>query len=96
MYGQNHDESLWGVPYAFRPGRFLERRVERDELIPQGGGDPATGHRCPGEGITVGGLEALAVRLARMEYTVPEQNLTISPRRVPTRPHSGVLLAGIR
>ncbi len=96
VYGQNHDESLWGDPYAFRPERFLGRPVGRDELIPQGGGDPATGHRCPGEGITVGVLEALAVRLARMEYTVPQQNLTIPLHRVPTRPHSGVLLAGIR
>ena len=96
VYGQNHDESLWGDPYAFRPRRFLERPVERDELIPQGGGDPAAGHRCPGEGITVGVLEALAVRLARTEYTVPEQNLAIPLHRVPTRPHSGVLLSGVR
>lgn len=96
VYGQNHDESLWGDPYAFRPQRFLERPVERDELIPQGGGDPGAGHRCPGEGITVGVLEALAVRLARMEYTVPEQNLTIPLHRVPTRPHSGVFLSGVR
>ncbi|MEZ3180626.1 cytochrome P450 [Streptomyces pimonensis] len=96
VYGQNHDESLWGDPYAFRPQRFLERSAERDELIPQGGGDPGAGHRCPGEGITVGVLEALAVRLARTEYTVPEQNLTIPLHRVPTRPHSGVLLSGVR
>ncbi|MGW4026840.1 cytochrome P450, partial [Streptomyces sp. NPDC005009] len=40
--------------------------------------------------------EALAVRLARMEYTVPEQNLAIPLHRVPTRPHSGVLLSGVR
>ncbi|WP_081240846.1 cytochrome P450 [Streptomyces viridosporus] len=96
VYGQNHDESLWGDPYAFRPQRFLERPAERDELIPQGGGDPATGHRCPGEGVTLGVLEALAVRLARLEYTVPEQNLTIPLNRVPTRPHSGVLLTDVR
>lgn len=96
VYGQNHDEELWGDPYAFRPQRFLERPAGHDELIPQGGGDPAAGHRCPGEGATVGVLEALAVRLARLEYTVPEQNLTIPLNRVPTRPHSGVLLTGVR
>ncbi|MEV8596043.1 cytochrome P450 [Streptomyces sp. NPDC052012] len=96
VYGQNHDESLWGDPYAFRPQRFLDRPVERDELIPQGGGDPRTGHRCPGEGITIGVLEALAVRLARMEYTVPEQNLAIPLHRIPTRPHSGFLIADVR
>ncbi|MFE9773202.1 cytochrome P450 [Streptomyces sp. NPDC005931] len=96
VYGQNHDEALWGDPYAFRPQRFLNRPVERDELIPQGGGEPRTGHRCPGEGITIGLLEALAVRLARLEYTVPEQDLTIPLHRVPTRPRSGVVVSGVR
>jgi fatty-acid peroxygenase len=96
VYGQNHDEKLWGDPYAFRPQRFLERPVERDELIPQGGGDPGAGHRCPGEGVTVGLLEALATRLARLEYTVPEQDLTISLRRVPARPRSGFTVTGVR
>ncbi|NGO08891.1 cytochrome P450 [Streptomyces sp. HC44] len=96
VYGQNHDKGLWGDPYAFRPGRFLERPVERDELIPQGGGDPRTGHRCPGEGIAVGLLEALATRLARLEYDVPDQDLTIPLRRIPTRPRSGVVIAGVR
>ena len=95
VYGQNHDETLWGDPYAFRPRRFLERSVGRDELIPQGGGDPATGHRCPGEGLTVGLLETLTAQLARMEYTVPDQNLAISLHRVPALPHSGVVLAGV-
>ncbi|MET7454348.1 cytochrome P450 [Streptomyces sp. NPDC005574] len=96
VYGHNHDEKLWGDPYAFRPQRFLERSVERDELIPQGGGDPRTGHRCPGEGATIGLLESLAVRLARLEYTVPEQDLSISLRRVPARPRSGFVISGPR
>ncbi|WP_345636769.1 cytochrome P450 [Streptomyces thinghirensis] len=96
VYGQNHDEKLWGDPYTFRPERFLERPADPDELIPQGGGDPATGHRCPGERVTVGLLESLAVRLARLEYTVPEQDLRISLRRVPTRPRSGFAVTGVR
>ncbi|MES9523209.1 cytochrome P450 [Streptomyces capoamus] len=96
VYGQNHDEELWGDPYAFRPQRFLDRPVERDELIPQGGGDPRAGHRCPGEGLTIGLLEALAVRLARLEYTVPEQDLGIPLGRVPTRPRSGFVMTGVR
>ncbi len=25
VYGQNHDEDLWGDPYTFRPERFLDR-----------------------------------------------------------------------
>ncbi|MEU1053199.1 cytochrome P450 [Streptomyces sp. NPDC005876] len=96
VYGQNHDEALWGDPYAFRPERFLDRAVRADDLIPQGGGDPRTGHRCPGERVTVGLLEALAVRLARLEYTLPGQDLSIPLRRIPTRPRSGVVLTGVR
>ncbi|WP_093802137.1 cytochrome P450 [Streptomyces sp. Wb2n-11] len=89
LYGQNHDAQLWGDPYTFRPDRFLAHPVERDELIPQGGGDPTTGHRCPGEAITLALLEALSLRLARLDYKVPDQDLTIPLGRVPTRPRSG-------
>ncbi|OVZ99764.1 cytochrome [Streptomyces sp. CS113] len=95
VYGQNHDEELWGDPYAFRPERFLDRPPAPDELIPQGGGDAATGHRCPGERVTVGLLESLAVRLARLDCTVPEQDLRIPLRRVPTRPRSGFVVTGV-
>ncbi|MEU9981011.1 cytochrome P450 [Streptomyces sp. NPDC050856] len=96
LYGQNHDAGLWGDPYAFRPERFLERPVERDELVPQGGGDPSTGHRCPGEAVTIALLEAVCVRLSRLEYDVPPQDLTIPLRRVPTRPRSGLTITGVR
>jgi fatty-acid peroxygenase len=97
LYGQNHDRELWGDPYAFRPERFLdERRQVRDigafELVPQGAGDPRTGHRCPGEMISVAVLSALAVRLARLEFDVPEQDLDIPLSRIPARPRSGIVL----
>lgn len=96
VYGQNHDAGLWGDPYAFRPDRFLEHPAERDELIPQGGGDPRTGHRCPGEGVALGLLESLAVRLAGLEYEVPAQDLRIPLRRIPTRPRDGFVMSGVR
>jgi fatty-acid peroxygenase len=97
LYGQNHDPAVWGDPYAFRPERFLTddgavRDIGADELVPQGGGDPRTGHRCPGEQITVALLSALAVRLARLDADVPEQDLSIPLGRIPTKPRSGIVL----
>jgi fatty-acid peroxygenase len=82
----------WGGPYAFRPERFLARDVGAFELVPQGGGDPRTGHRCPGEQLTVALLSALAIRLARLPFDVPAQDLSVSLRRIPARPKSGVVL----
>jgi fatty-acid peroxygenase len=92
LYGQNHDERLWAVPYAFDPSRFPHRHIGEFELVPQGAGDPHTGHRCPGEPFTVALLKALSVRLARLDYDVPDQDLTISLRRLPARLRSGFVL----
>lgn len=96
LYGHNHDAQVWENPYTFAPERFVDRPIGAYELVPQGGGDPATGHRCPGEGATVGLLQTLALRLARLDYEVPEQDLTISLRRVPARPRSGFVLRANR
>ncbi|GLY21552.1 cytochrome P450 [Micromonospora sp. NBRC 101691] len=92
IYGQHHDARFWPDPYRFTPERFLNREIDPYELLPQGGGDPAAGHRCPGEAITVALLRALAVKLAHLDHTVPDQDLTIPLRRIPTRPRSGLLV----
>ncbi|MCY1144614.1 cytochrome P450 [Actinoplanes sp. Pm04-4] len=89
VYGQHHDERVWPEPYEFRPERFLGRRVGEFELIPQGGGDPRTGHRCPGEKITVAVLGTLVQRLAKLDYYLPPQNAAIDLSRVPAQVRSG-------
>jgi fatty-acid peroxygenase len=88
IYGHNHDPLLWPQPYRFQPQRFLGHDPHPYELIPQGGGDAATGHRCPGEDVTVALLAAFATWLAKLDYDVPPQDLTISLRRIPALPRS--------
>lgn len=81
-----------GVRRFYDPDRFLRGDVDGDALVPQGGGDLATGHRCPGERVTLTML-ATAVRvLARLPHTLPPQDLTYDLTRVPTLPHSGVVI----
>ncbi|MBB4699470.1 cytochrome P450 [Sphaerisporangium siamense] len=92
IYGQHHDPLLWKDPYVFEPRRFADGPPGPFDLIPQGGGDPATGHRCPGDDLAVALTRALARRLAGLRYDVPRQNLTISLRRIPARPASGFVL----
>ncbi|RGC66755.1 Fatty-acid peroxygenase [Micromonospora sp. MW-13] len=93
LYGQNHSPHLWPDPYAFRPERFLDREIGQFDLVPQGGGDPRTGHRCPGETATVALLGALTPRLAAFDHDVPDQDLTISLTRIPARVASGFVFA---
>ncbi len=53
LYGTNHDARSWPEPERFMPERFREWEGDPFALIPQGAGDTATGHRCPGETVTI-------------------------------------------
>ncbi|QBI53732.1 cytochrome P450 [Streptomonospora litoralis] len=88
LYGINHDPLLWEAPDDFRPERFRGWRWNLYDFVPQGAGDPATSHRCPGEPITVSLIKAVSRRLSRLDYEVPEQDFTVDMGRVPALPRS--------
>ncbi|WP_050182539.1 cytochrome P450 [Domibacillus robiginosus] len=97
MYGTNHNPRLWENPNDFFPERFKEWKGSLFDFIPQGGGDPAKGHRCPGEGITVEVMKASLDFLAnKIEFEVPDQDLSYSLVKMPTLPESGFIITNIR
>lgn len=92
IYGTNHDPALWPDPEIFNPERFCDQEPGAYNYLPQGGGE-LTGHRCPGEGITITLLEQAAKMLAcDLSYEMPPQDLGFSLSRMPTYPRSGVIL----
>ncbi|UUX95059.1 cytochrome P450 [Aquabacterium sp. J223] len=97
LYGTNHDARAWGDPGQFRPERWQQRAPGRFDFVPQGGGDAAMGHRCPGEDATVQlMLVALQMLVRRMRYELPPQRLQVAMDRLPALPRDGVLIERVR
>lgn len=97
VYGVNHDYRIWDKPYKFMPERFHERNGGLFDFIPQGGGSLSTGHRCPGEGITIEVMKvSLDFLVNKIDYDVPEQDLYYSLSRIPTLPESKFVMCNIR
>jgi fatty-acid peroxygenase len=91
VVGTNRDERYWSHPGVFDPGRFLPGQTwEPDALVPQGGGNVATGHRCPGEDVTLGLIAATASYLAARRWSAGDRDVSVSSRRMPTRPTRGM------
>ncbi|GLZ80253.1 fatty-acid peroxygenase [Actinorhabdospora filicis] len=90
LYGSDMDPVAWDSPRRFDPARFLGREPGPFEVLAQGGGDPHTGHKCPGEAFTVTLLADAVTRLAASGFEVPPQDLRYRWSEVPTRPRSGV------
>ncbi|HEX8659748.1 MAG TPA: cytochrome P450 [Hymenobacter sp.] len=97
IYGTNHDPRLWQDPDTFWPERFENREPTAFDMMPQGGGDYLSGHRCPGEWLTLAVLQQAMNFLARrLRYDVPPQDLSFDLTRMPTLPRSGFLMHNVR
>jgi len=92
LHGTDHDPALWGDPDRFRPARFAERAPTAFDLIPQGVGDHARRHRCPGEWFTKALIARSVTLLRELDGAVPPQDLSIPLNRFPTLPRSGLVL----
>ncbi len=93
LYGTNRDARSWEAPLEFRPERFLGWAGDPFTLIPQGGGDHFTGHRCAGEWLTIALMQAMLPVLAlELRYQVPPQDLSVKLSRMPALPRSGFVV----
>ena len=87
--GIDLDPRTFAEPLAFEPERFRADMPGPYEFLPQGGGHPETGHRCPGERITMRLLDVTIATLAGIEYDVVGDR-RVPLRRIPTRPEGGL------
>jgi fatty-acid peroxygenase len=98
LYGTNHDPALWHEPGRFDPDRFDGWRGGLFDLIPQGAGDVAGGHRCPGEDPSIALTMAMVGELATgLAYeVVPGQDLRCRLDRFPSIPESRFVIRAVR
>lgn len=94
LLGTNTAPSEWENAEAFDPERFLgvDDAEKLTAFIPQGGGEVRSGHRCPGEKITVTALAAAVSTLCRPEVEIAgeTEDLTFPWTKILTRPATGV------
>lgn len=97
LYGNNHHPSLWEQPNEFSPERFKDWDKSPFDLVPQGGGEYITGHRCAGEWLTIEVMKrCIDIMVNKMDYTVPKQDLSISMKQMPSVPQSGFIMSHVK
>jgi fatty-acid peroxygenase len=85
------DPRTFPQPHVFDPTRFERSMPGPYDFVPQGGGHPESGHRCPGERITMRLLDVTLAVLASTSYEVLSPR-TMPVRRIPTRPEQGLVV----
>ncbi|MFC5068048.1 cytochrome P450 [Flaviflagellibacter deserti] len=92
LYGTNHDARLWQEPDRFKPDRFENWPGDAFSFVAQGAGYVEKSHRCPGEAATIAVMKRAVRVLTKLDYTVPDQDLSVPLGQVPTKPVSGFVI----
>ncbi|CAB4774792.1 unannotated protein [freshwater metagenome] len=96
LYGTNHDPRTWQQPTRFDPERFLREDPDPFAFVPQGGGDPAVHHRCPGEPVATRLMGTALDQLTRhLTYTPVQPLAAVDYRRLPALPKGGYRIKSI-
>lgn len=94
LWGTNRNSSAWNDPGRFDPERFRDWDGDPFTLIPQGGGEHAKGHRCPGEWVTRDLMETATRALLDLVdwQRLPDQDLALDMRNLPALPRDRIRL----
>lgn len=96
LYGINRDRRAWDRPDLFDPSRFVDWDGDPYRFVPQGGGDPTTHHRCPGEPISVALMVVAVDELTRRHpFEVAGEPHPIDDKRLPALPRGGLAIGPI-
>lgn len=104
VHGTNHDPADWQHGDRFYPHRFGGTTPaglpagdhDPDAFVPNGGGDVWSTHRCAGEGVMTAIMAGAIETLLRVEYDLPEQDLSVGTRRIPPRAGDGFVMTRVR
>ena len=97
IYGTLHREGLWENPERFYPNRFNDWDGSPFDLIPQGGGDYYTNHRCAGEWMTIIIMEETMKYFAQnISYDVKkDQDTSVNLNKLPGRVVDGMIITNV-
>lgn len=97
IFGTTHDPELFENPYQFNPDRFENWDGSPFDLIPQGGGDFYTNHRCAGEWMTIIIMEETIKYFAtKIDFDAPVQDLSVKLDQFPGKVTSGPVIHRVR
>lgn len=95
LWATSNDPRAVADPARIDPARGQSWREQGHQIIPQGAGEAAETHRCPGEWVTVALMSDAVNRLLELDYRVDPRSLT-SPRfRYPPAPRNGFVMHGL-